>query len=88
MKKKKLKKLLKAARAKLAKRRKPKAKKINPPAEALALMQKVKGQLEDLHKPIEAQRRDFTSWNPTVAEYVAMDPYYLSTMQVHESLRS
>ncbi len=65
------------------KKKKPKLKR---PPEALALMEKVKRQLEDLKKPVMVKRfktavRDKRRQIfPTVEEYKKMDPYWLSTM--------
>jgi len=88
VKKKKLKKLLRQALEKskpVPKRahRKPAAKPFQHSQDVLSLMQKVKRQLEDLKKP--AWPRIDTSWQPTTAEYRAMDRT-LSMMQVDPRL--
>lgn len=61
------------------KRSKPKPRR---PPEALALMEKVKRQLEELKKPVvrlEILDKKLQVF-PTVADYKRMDPYWLSTM--------
>ena len=77
--KKKLKKSKPAKRA----RRKLAAKPFQHSQDVLSLMQKVKRQLEDLKKP--AWPRIDTSWQPTAAEYRAIDRT-LSMMQVDPRL--
>lgn len=88
MKKKKLKKLLRETLAKLAKASKPIQQNTRTPSpEILVLLQKVKRQFEELQKPVELQRRDFSCWQPTIQEYRGMDRT-LSMMQVDSRLRS
>jgi len=89
MKKKKLKKLLKAAQEKLAKavpirRRKPAPK---PPPDMLPLMQKVKRQLEAIERPVEYVRSVKQEPDITILEYLSMDRT-LSMMQIDSRLCS
>lgn len=66
--------------------KKKKPKPTRPP-EVLALMKKVKRQLEDLKKPVKVVKRFKTAKRdkrrqifPTVEDYKKMDPYWMSTM--------
>lgn len=90
MKKKKLKKLLRAALRKIEartpiKHRPSKAKSVPP--EVFSLMEKVKKQLEEIKKPVEYVRSMQQEIDITVFDYLSMDRT-MSMMYVHPRLRT
>lgn len=89
MKKKKLKKLLRAALRKIEARtpikHRPKAKSVPP--EVFFLMEKVKKQLEEIKKPVIYIRSQQQEIDITVFDYLSMDRT-MSMMYVHPRLRT